>query len=158
MMINTPDDIKLSGSEQNMARARFRQIFNSGESHLTRRITLVIKDCTECKSPTALCRDHVGIVIPMIDSWIVKLTEASFTPKVLAQSARVFRDEVTKNLSEKEAKAWQVKSKDYVVKDSPNDPKPKVKKEPKGIDPVALIAALKEQGLTKEQIKEKLGL
>jgi len=163
MQMNTqsPEEIKLAGNEQNMLRGRFREIFNSGAGHLTKRINKIIKDCPQgCESATKLCKEHTGIVIPMIDQWIVKLTEASFTPKVLAQSARVFRDDITKNLSEKEAKAWQVRSREYVVKE-PVDAKTKVvkaKKESKSIDPLALIAALKEQGLTKEQIKEKLGL
>jgi len=158
MSVLVETDIKLDGSEQNMLRAKFREIFNSGAGHLTKRINSIIANCPQgCTSPTNLCKEHVALVIPMIDQWIVKLTEASFTPKVLAQSARVFRDEITKKLSEKEAKEWEVKSRKYVVKE-PVEGTKVVRKEKKGLDPLALIAALKEQGLTKEQIKEKLGL
>lgn len=161
MSVLTDQDIKLDGNEQNMLRARFREIFKSGVGHLTIRIRKIIDGCPNCTSETNICKEHTGQVIPMIDTWITKLTEASYTPKVLAQSARVFRDDITKNLSEKEANLWKAKSREYVVK----DPTPenqvksaKPKKESKSIDPVALIKALKEQGLTNEQIKTKLGL
>jgi hypothetical protein len=78
----------------------------------------------------------------------MKLTEASFTPKILAQSARDFRDDITKNLTEKEANLWKVKSREYVVKEPTpeNQIKTVESLRKRGIDPVALIAALKEQG------------
>lgn len=160
MNISSPEEIKLGGSEQNMLRARFREIFKSGAGHLTSRINPIIKECPNCTSVTNICSEHTKVIIPMIDTWIVKLTEASFTPKVLAQSARVFRDDITKNLSEKEANLWKAKSREYVVKEPTPENQIKVVKsaKAKGIDPIALIQALKEQGLTKEQIIAKLGL
>lgn len=158
MSVLTETDIKLDGSEQNMLRARFRQIFKSGAGHLTLKIKAITAGCPNCTDEMHICKEHIGQVIPMIDTWITKLTEASFTPKVLAQSARVFRDDITKNLSEKEANFWKAKSREYVVKEPTDTKTVKPKKEAKGIDPVALIKALKEQGLTNEQIKTKLGL